>query len=117
MAESKPTTIDEYIITFSQETQKALQEVRNVIKQIVPEADETISYAIPTFKVNNKVLVHFAAFTNHIGLYAMPTAHEAFKKDFAKYKTGKGSVQFPLNEPLPVELIKKVIKYRIKEIT
>lgn len=117
MQTSKPTTIDDYIAEFPSEVQKVMQQLRAVIRDLVPGAEEGISYAIPTFRVNGTYLVYFAGFKNHIGFYPTPSGTEVFKKDLAKYKTGKGSVQFPLNQPLPVALIKKIVKYRLKEIS
>src|SRR5687768_16359263 len=94
-----PQNVDEYIKDFPEETQNMLQELRATIKKIAPEAEEMIGYAIPSFKLNNVYLVHFAAFKNHIGFYATPSGNEAFKKEISYYKTGKGSVQFPLDKP------------------
>lgn len=116
MATPKPATIDAYIAGFPEEMQRALQQVRAAIRQVAPEATETISYAIPTFDVNGRHLVHFAAFKNHIGLYATPTGHEAFREAFSRYKVGKGSVQFPLSEPMPLGLIGEVVGFRMKEV-
>lgn len=116
MNTSKPTTIDEYISSFPIDVQKVLEEVRHKIGSIAPEAQETISYAIPTFDLNGKHLIHFAGFKNHIGLYPTPVGMEQFKDDFADYKTGKGSVQFPLNEPMPMDLIAKIVKFRLESI-
>lgn len=116
MAESKPTTIDEYIATFPEETQQALQQVRHTIQLTAPNAIETVSYNMPTFKLYNKYLVHFAGYKKHIGFYALSPDTTEFVNDFAPYNKGKASVQFPLSEPMPVELIKKVIKYRIKQM-
>lgn len=113
---AKPENIEEYIKSFPEEIQKKLQEMKAIIKENAPEAEETISYAIPTFKLNGKALVHFAGFKNHIGFYALPTGHEAFKKEFSVYKTGKGSVQFPLDKELPAELITRVVRFRIQEL-
>jgi uncharacterized protein YdhG (YjbR/CyaY superfamily) len=114
MKSKVPASIDEYIAGFPTYTQDVLEEVRDAIKKAAPEATETISYAIPTFVLHGN-LVHFAAFKSHIGFYPAPTGMEAFKKDFAPYKTGKGSVQFPLDEPMPLKLITKIVKYRVKE--
>jgi len=111
----KSANIDEYIAGFPKETQKALEQIRTTIKKIAPTAEEKISYAIPTFTLNNTYLIYFAAYKTHIGLYPAPVAVEAFEKAFIKYKTGKGSVQFPLDEPMPLSLITKIVKYRIKE--
>ena len=108
--------MDEYIRAFPESIQEKLQQIRNAIKVNAPGAEETISYAIPTFKLNGKALVHFAGFKNHIGFYALPTGHEAFEKEFSAYKTGKGSVQFPLDKELPLDLIAKVVRFRIQEV-
>ncbi len=116
MNTSKSTTIDEYISSFPIDVQKVLEEVRHKIGSIAPEAQETISYAIPTFDLNGKHLIHFAGFKNHIGLYPTPVGMEQFKDDFADYKTGKGSVQFPLNEPMPMDLIAKIVKFRLESM-
>ena len=107
-------TIDEYIKTFQKDIQKILESVRQTIKNAAPEAEETINYQIPTFKLNGN-LVHFAAFKNHIGFYPTPSGQKAFQKELAVYKSGKGSVQFPLDKPIPLSLIKKIVQYRVKE--
>jgi uncharacterized protein YdhG (YjbR/CyaY superfamily) len=114
METSKPTTIDEYIQGFPDNIQKLLEQVRNTISSAAPEAEEAISYAIPTFKLNGN-LVHFAAFKNHIGFYPAPTGLKEFKKELSLYAQGKGSAQFPLDQPLPLALITKIVKYRVKE--
>lgn len=111
-----PKNIAEYIAAFPEATQEKLQLMRILIQENAPDAVETISYAVPTFKLNGKVLVHFAAFKNHIGFYALPTGNIAFEKDFSVYKTGKGSVQFPLDQELPRELIARVVQFRVKEV-
>jgi uncharacterized protein YdhG (YjbR/CyaY superfamily) len=108
--------IDQYIATFPTEVQKKLQALRTIIKEIAPLATETISYQMPTFKLN-KNLVHFAAYDKHIGFYPSPSGIEAFKSELFKYKHAKGSIQFPLNEPLPIELISKIVAFRVKEET
>lgn len=113
--ETKAKKIDEYISGFPKEVQELLQLVRKTIRQAAPEAEETISYAIPTFTLNKTNLVHFAGFKNHIGFYPAPTSSEAFKEELLVYKTGKGSVQFPLNKPMPLELITKIVEFRVKE--
>lgn len=107
-------TIDEYIKTFPKDIQKILESVWQAIKNAAPDAEETISYQIPTFKLNGN-LVHFAAFKNHIGFYPTPSGQKAFQKELSVYKSGKGSVQFPLDEPIPYALIKRIVKYRVKE--
>lgn len=114
MLTAKPKNIDEYIAGFPKDIQKLLEQIRLTIKKAAPEAEETISYAIPTFTLNGN-LVHFAAFKNHIGFYPFPSGNEAFKKELSKYKGGKGTVQFPLDEPLPFNLISKMVKFRVKE--
>lgn len=111
---NKPNNINEYIASFPENVQKLLEQIRSIIQKAAPEATETISYAMPTFKLNG-ILVHFAAFQNHIGFYALPSGNEAFQKELSAYKTGKGSIQFPLNEPLPEALITKIVKFRIQE--
>jgi len=107
-------TMDEYINTFPQEVQRILNELRQTIKEAAPDAEETINYQIPTFALQGN-LVHFAAFENHIGFYPTPSGMEAFKKELASYRGAKGSVQFPINEPLPLPLIRRIVEYRVKE--
>jgi uncharacterized protein YdhG (YjbR/CyaY superfamily) len=109
------TNIDEYIAQFPPETQKALQEMRELIHAHAPEATETISYAMPTFDLNGRHLVHFAGYPRHIGFYPIPTGMEAFKEELSRYKTGKGSVQFPLDQPLPYDLIRRIVEFRVAE--
>lgn len=110
----KPDNIDEYISTFPKETQIILEKIRSVIREAAPGAEETISYAIPTFKLNGN-LVHFAAFKSHIGFYPTPTGIEEFEKELSVYKQGKGSVQFPLDKPMPLQLIDRIVKYRVNK--
>lgn len=107
-------SVDEYIATFPADTQIALQEVRKTIQSIAPQASEVISYGMPAYKLNG-ILVYFAAFKKHIGFYAIPHTHEAFRKELSKYKTGKGSVQFPLDKPMPLDLIKRMVEFRLAE--
>lgn len=107
-------SIDDYIKSFPPGIQKLLQQVRASIQKAAPGAEETIKYAMPTFMLNGN-LVHFAAFKNHIGLYPTPNGIEAFKKELSVYKGAKGSVQFPLDQPMPLELIGKIVKYRVAE--
>lgn len=108
------STIDEYIATFPIDIQKKLKEMREVIRETAPEATEKISYQMPTFFLKGN-LVHFAAFKNHIGFYPVPTGIEKFKKELSAYKTTKGAVQFPLDKPLPLDLIRKIVKFRVAE--
>jgi len=114
MITTKPNNIDEYIAGFPKDVQKILEQIRTTVKQAAPEAEETISYAMPAFKLQGN-LVYFAAFKNHIGFYALPTGNEAFKKELSTYKTGKGSIQFPLDKPMPLDLVTRIVKFRIKE--
>ena len=107
-------TIDEYIIKFPPNVQNILQKIRQLIKDLAPKAKETISYQIPTFKLNGN-LVHFAAYKNHIGFYPTPSAIKEFKKELSIYRLGKGTIQFPINQPIPYDLIKKIVKFRINE--
>lgn len=108
--------IDEYIASFPEEIQKMLTEIRSVIKKIAPQAEETISYNIPTFKLNGSYLIYFAGWKNHISLYPFSTAMEAAIKEASAYKTpGKGTIQFSTDKPLPIDLITKIVKLRIKE--
>ena len=110
----KPLNIDEYIGTFPNDVQEILEKVRMTIQKAAPDATEKISYSMPAFEQNG-IVVYFAAFKNHIGLYALPSGHEAFKEELSQYKSGKGSVQFPLNQQMPFELISKIVKFRVKE--
>jgi uncharacterized protein YdhG (YjbR/CyaY superfamily) len=107
--------VDEYIAGFDDETRLRLEQLRQAIKKAAPAAEESISYMMTAYKYLGKPLVYFAGYQNHIGFYATPTGHDAFKKELSVYKQGKGSVQFPLNEPLPISLINKIVKFRVKE--
>jgi uncharacterized protein YdhG (YjbR/CyaY superfamily) len=111
------TSIDEYIAEFPDETREMLEEMRALVRSVAPDATETISYAIPTFDLNGKHLVHFAGFKKHIGFYPVPSGIEAFKDELSQYKSGKGSAQFPLGEPLPADLVRRVVEFRVREIT
>lgn len=114
MKNTKAENIDEYIAGFPKDVQKRLEEMRATIRKSAPGAEEAISYAIPTFKLNGN-LVHFAAFKNHIGFYPAPRGIEAFKKELSAYEGGKGTVQFPLDHPLPLTLISKIVKFNVKK--
>lgn len=107
-------SIDEYMKDFPPEIQKKLEELRALIKSIAPEAKEKISYQMPAFTLNGN-LVYFAAFKKHIGFYPAPSGTEAFKEELKAYKSSKGAVQFPLDKPLPLELIGRIVKYRVEE--
>ncbi len=116
IVDKKLDSIDQYIASFSGNTEAVLKQMRSLINKIAPSASESISYGMPAFKVNGKPLIYFAGYKNHIGLYALPKTHKTFSLQIAKYKQGKGSVQFPLNQPMPMQLINKMIKYRLKEL-
>jgi uncharacterized protein YdhG (YjbR/CyaY superfamily) len=111
----KPETIDAYIAGYPKEVQKRLERLREVIHTAAPAAEEAIRYQMPTFRLAGKNLVHFAAFAAHIGFYPIPSGIAAFQKELSAYKQGKGSVQFSLDEPVPYELVKKIVAYRVKE--
>jgi uncharacterized protein YdhG (YjbR/CyaY superfamily) len=111
-----PQTIDEYIAAFPENIQEKLNQLRQVIQAASPEAQETINYAMPTFKLHGN-LVHFAAYKNHIGFYPTPTGIEHFSERLAVYKGAKGSVQFPHDQPMPFDLIREIVLYRVEEIT
>ncbi len=114
MERNIPQNIDEYIAGFPKEIQTILEQVRMTIRQAAPEAKEAIKYAMPTFVLNGN-LVHFAAFKHHIGFYPIPTGIEAFKEELSVYKQGKGSVQFPINKPMPLDLIARIVRFRVEE--
>ena len=109
-------TIDEYIASYQKEIQQILETIRKTIKSTAPNATETISYQMPAFRLNG-ILVYFAAHQNHIGFYPTPSAITEFSKELSNYKFLKGSIKFPLNEPIPLELIKKIVEFRVKENT
>ena len=108
------TTIDEYIVQFPEDVQQVLAQIRAVIKESAPKAVEKISYQMPAFHLKG-YLVGFAVHTRHIGLYPTPSGIEAFKEELSAYKSSKGAVQFPLDEPMPWELIRKIVKFRVDE--
>lgn len=109
-----PVSIDQYISEAPQEIQQKLRELRTVIKAEAPEAEERIAYGMPTFSQEGN-LVHFAAFKNHIGFFPAPSGIENFKDELAKYKTSKGTVQFPLEEDIPMDLVREIVRFRLKE--
>lgn len=109
-------TVDAYISRFPKATRLILNIIRTMIKETESEIEEVISYAIPTFRYKGKNLVHIAGYKNHIGFYATPSGHAAFKEELATYKQGKGSVQFPLSTHIPYQLILRIVKFRINEI-
>ncbi|HRA93676.1 MAG TPA: DUF1801 domain-containing protein [Aestuariivirga sp.] len=112
---AKFTTIDGYIAQFPKEVQAILEKIRQTVADAAPGAVEAISYQIPTFKLNGSNLVHFAAWKDHIGFYATPAGNAAFQKELARYKMAKGSVQFPLDAPIPYDLVAEIARFRVKE--
>lgn len=110
----KIKTIDDYIRTFPPDVRNILEQLRKTIHEIAPEAEETIRYGIPTFTLNGN-LVHFAAFRNHIGFYPTPSAIKAFREELSPYNHAKGSVQFPIDTPLPFDLVRRIVQFRVKE--
>ena len=107
--------IEAYINNFPVDVQEILRKIRNLIKVNAPGALETMAYGMPAYKTNQKPLVYFAAFKNHIGFYATPSGHSEFKAELSKYRQGKGSVQFPLDKPIPYGLIEKMVRFRVEE--
>ena len=113
--QTAPKNIDEYIAGFPHDVQEILEKIRLTIRKAAPDAEETISYQIPTFTLKGKYLVYFAAYKKHIGLYPAPRGIEKFKKELSVYGGAKGSVRFPLDKPIPFDLISKIVKFRVKE--
>ena len=116
MAKQKFRTIDEYIASYPKHVQIILQDLRQSIREAAPQAEETISYQMPAFRQNG-VLVWFAAFKNHIGFFPKVSAIEAFKKQLSSYQTSKGTIQFPIDEPIPFDLVKEIVQFRVRENT
>ena len=108
--------VDEYISSFPDDIRKILSRIRKIILSQAPDAEEFIAYKMPAYRTFGKTLIYFAGFRNHIGLYATPSGHIAFADELAGYKHGKGSVQFPVDEPIPYDLIKKIVEFRVEEI-
>jgi uncharacterized protein YdhG (YjbR/CyaY superfamily) len=111
---TKPENFEEYIIPFPAETQKRMEQIRSTIIKAAPQAEEVISYGMPSFRLNGRLL-YFAAFRNHIGFYPMATGVDAFKSLLSDYKWAKGSIQFPLSKPVPLDLISNIVKFRVQE--
>jgi uncharacterized protein YdhG (YjbR/CyaY superfamily) len=111
---ARPQNIDEYIAHFPENVQIILEKIRLTISQAAPEASEKISYGMPTFVLEGN-LVHFAAFKNHIGFYSMPSGTSKFQQEILQYKHAKGSIQFPLSQPVPFDLISRIVKFRVEE--
>jgi len=116
MKELAPRTIDEYIEQFPVSVQEILQAVRLAIKELAPQSEEAIRYQMPTFRLNDRNLVHFAGYARHIGFYPTPSGIEAFRQELSGYKSAKGSVQFPLAEPMPLALIRSITRFRVDEV-
>lgn len=108
-------SVDEYLAEIPENVRAILQKIRELIKEIAPTATEGIAYGMPAYKLNGKPLVYFAAFKNHIGFYALPSGNVAFKEELKKYKTGKGSIQFPLKDEIPYDLIHQIVEFRVEE--
>lgn len=111
---TSPQDVDAYIASFPEQTQEVLEKLRKTIRDAAPGAEETINYGVPTFTLNGN-LVHFAAYKKHIGFYPAPSGIEQFKDELSAYKGAKGSVQFPLDKPLPYDLIREIVAFRVKE--
>lgn len=107
--------IETYIQQYPDNVQEILHNIRELIKDNAPEAEELFAYGMPAYKTNKKPLVYFAAFKKHIGFYATPSGHSEFQDELSKYKQGKGSVQFPLDKPIPYKLIERIVKFRVTE--
>ncbi|MBK5213445.1 MAG: DUF1801 domain-containing protein [Flavobacteriaceae bacterium] len=113
---SKPKNIQEYISQFPENSAAILERIHNTIKNVAPNAEESTSYGMPAFKLKGKPLVYFCGYKNHIGFYALPSGNEAFQKKLSNYKTGKGSIQFQLDEEIPYNLIEEIVKFRVLEV-
>jgi uncharacterized protein YdhG (YjbR/CyaY superfamily) len=115
MKAAKPANIDAYIAAFPEGVQKILEQVRLTVRKTAPRAEETISYGMPAFRYRGRIIIYFAGYKNHIGIYATPSGHAAFAKELSKYKQGRGSVQFPLDKPMPLNLIARMLKFRVQQ--
>lgn len=116
-AKVTPTTIEEYIAAYPADVQERLRAMHQAVRSVAPDAAEKIGYGIPTFTLNGKNLVHFGASKKHIGFYPTPSGIENFAEDFSRYEGAKGSVQFPLDQPLPLDLVKRVTAWRVEQLT
>ena len=114
-SQTAPKDIDEYIAGFPGDLQEILQKIRTTIKKAAPRAEETISYKMPAFNLNGHYLIYFAAYRKHIGMYPVPSGDAEFNREISAYQTGKGTLQFPLDQPIPYKLITKIVKLRAKE--
>ncbi len=117
MIAKRPQTVEEYLSQFPVPVRQKLAIIRGLIFELVPQATEKIGYGMPSYKLNGRQFLYYAAFSKHIGFYAYPNVYIEFKEELKNYKTGKGSVQFPLEEELPIELLKKMIQFRAEEMT
>lgn len=117
MARSAASSIDEYVAEFPEQTRTKLEEIRSIIREEAPDSTETISYAIPTFDLDGKHLVHFAGFTHHVGLYPTPSGLDAFQEELEPYQSGKGTARFAIDAPLPADLIRRIVSFRVDEVT
>jgi uncharacterized protein YdhG (YjbR/CyaY superfamily) len=113
---AKTDEIEEYILKFPENIQDILRKIRTLIKDNAPDAEEQMAYGVPGYKINKIPLVYFAAFKNHIGLYAVPLNHREFKDELSKYKQGKGTVRFPLNRLIPFDLIERIVKFKVATV-
>jgi len=113
--QNSPKDIDEYIAGFPPNVREILEQIRITVREAAPDAEEIIKYRMPTFVLNEN-LVHFAAYKNHVGFYPTPSGIEKFKDELSSYKNAKGSVQFPIDKPMPLKLIRKIVEFRVKEI-
>ena len=111
----KAENVDAYIAAFPENVQKVLNRIRLTVLSAAPELEETISYGMPAFRYKGRVMIYFAGYKKHIGVYATPVAHEVFQKELSSYKQGKGSVQFPLDQPMPFDLIKRMVQFKTKQ--
>lgn len=109
------TTIDEYIRIFPPDIQNILEQIREIIRETAPKAEETIKYGIPTFTLKEN-LVHFGAYESHIGFYPTPSAIEAFKEELSPYEHSKGTIRFPIDKPVPFDLVRRMVRFRVKEL-
>jgi uncharacterized protein YdhG (YjbR/CyaY superfamily) len=114
-SKTAPKDIDAYIAGFPTDVQQILEKIRKTIRKAAPEAEETISYLIPTFNLKGRYLIYFAAYKKHIGLYPAPRGNERFKKELSRYEGGKGTVRFPLDKPIPLALVTRIVKFRINQ--
>ncbi len=112
----KITTVDKYISSYPKDVQIIMEKIRHIIKDVIPNIEEEISYGMPSYRLNGKYLMYFAAWKNHFGLYPNPSNNSIIKKELKDYKQSKGAIQFPYDRPFPYDLLKKILKYRVEEI-